>query len=211
VWRMEAILDVYAEDYDPFCPQVCFDEVPYQLVSETRQSQAVQPGKPARYDYEYRRQGTCNLFMMFEPLASWRQVKVTQRRTKLDFAQCMKELVDVHFPNAEKIRLVLDNLNIHTPAALYEAFDPAEARRLVRKLEFHYTPVHGSWLNMAEIEISTLSRQCLDRHLPDVDIVEREVTAWHQRRNAQKATVDWQFTTTKARDKLKHLYPSRSC
>jgi hypothetical protein len=205
---MEAILDLYAEGYDPLYPQVCFDEMPYQLVSETRQSQPVQPGKPARYDYEYRREGTCNLFMMFEPLAFWRQVKVTQRRTKLDFAQCMKELVDVHFPDAKKIRLVLDNLNTHSPAALYEAFDPAEARRLTRKLEFHYTPVHGSWLNMAEIELSTLSGQCLDRQLPTMTIVEREVAAWQQRRNTQKATVDWQFTTTKARDKLKHLYPS---
>jgi hypothetical protein len=208
---MEAILDLYAEGYDPLYPQVCFDEMPYQLVSETRQSQPVQPGKPARYDYEYRREGTCNLFMMFEPLACWRQVRVTQRRTKLDFAQCMKELVDVHFPDAKKIRLVLDNLNTHSPAALYEAFDPAEARRLTRKLEFHYTPVHGSWLNMAEIELSTLSGQCLDRQLPTMTIVEREVAAWQQRRNTQKATVDWQFTTTKARDKLKHLYPSQSC
>ena len=207
---MEAILDLYAEDYDPLYPQVCFDEMPYQLVSETRQSQPVQPGKPARYDYEYRREGTCNFFMMFEPLACWRQVKVTQRRTKLDFAQCMKELVDVHFPNVKKIRVVLDNLNTHTPAALYEAFDPAEARRLTRKLEFHYTPVHGSWLNMAEIELSTLAGQCLDRHLPAITIVEHEIGAWQQRRNAQKATVDWQFTTTKDRDKLRHLYPSRS-
>jgi hypothetical protein len=207
---MEDTLDLYAEPYDPRYPHVCFDEVPYQLVAETRIPLPMQPGKPERYDYEYRRNGTCNLFVFFQPLAGWRQVKVTERRTKLDFAQCMKELVDVLFPEAEQIRVTLDNLNTHTPAALYEAFEAAEARRLVRKLEFHYTPKHGSWLNMAEIEISVLTGQCLDRYIPDVTTLKREVAAWQEERNARQATIDWQFTTAKARDKLKRLYPSQS-
>jgi hypothetical protein len=207
---MEDTLDLYAEPYDPRYPHVCFDEVPYQLVAETRVPLPMQPGKPERYDYEYRRNGTCNLFVFFQPLAGWRRVKVTERRTKLDFAQCMKELVDVLFPEAEQIRVTLDNLNIHTPAALYEAFEAAEARRLVRKLEFHYTPKHGSWLNMAEIEISVLTGQCLDRYIPDVTTLKREVAAWQEERNARQATIDWQFTTAKARDKLKRLYPSQS-
>lgn len=207
---MEDVLDLYAEPYNPRYPQVCFDEVPYQLVGETRTPLPMQPGKPQRYDYEYKRKGTCNLFVFFQPLAGWRHVKVTERRTKRDFAQCMKEMVDVHFPDADKIRVVLDNLNTHTPAALYEAFDPAEARRLVQKLEFHYTPKHGSWLNMAEIEISVLTAQCLDRYIPDVTSLDREVTAWQNERNTQKASVDWRFTTIKARDKLKHLYPAKS-
>lgn len=205
---MEDTLDLYAEPYDPRYPHVCFDEVPYQLVAETRVPLPMQPGKPERYDYEYRRNGTCNLFVFFQP-AGWRQVKVTERRTKLDFAQCMKELVDVLFPEAEQIRVTLDNLNTHTPAALYEAFEAAEARRLVRKLEFHYTPKHGSWLNMAEIEISVLTGQCLDRYIPDVTTLKREVAAWQEERNARQATIDWQFTTAKARDKLKRLYPSQ--
>lgn len=207
---MEDTLDLYAEPYDPRYPHVCFDEVPYQLVAETRIPLPMQPGKPERYDYEYRRNGTCNLFVFFQPLAGWRQVKVTERRTKLDFAQCMKELVDVLFPEAEQIRVTLDNLNTHTPAALYEAFEAAEARRLVRKLEFRYTPKHGSWLNMAEIEISVLTGQCLDRYIPDVTTLKREVAAWQEEHNARQATIDWQFTTAKARDKLKRLYPSQS-
>jgi hypothetical protein len=206
---MEDTLDLYAEPYDPCYPHVCFDEVPYQLVAETRLPLPIQPGKPERYDYEYRRNGTCNLFVFFQPLTGWRQVKVTERRTKLDFAQCMKELVDVLLPEAEQIRVTLDNLNTHTPAALYEAFEAAEARRLVRKLEFHYTPKHGSWLNMAEIEISVLTGQCLDRYIPDMTILKREVAAWQEERNACQATIDWQFTTAKARDKLKRLYPSQ--
>jgi hypothetical protein len=207
---MEDVLDLYAEPYDPQYPQVCFDEVPYQLVSETRMPLPMQPGKPQRYDYEYKRNGTCNLFIFFQPLAGWRHVKVTERRTKRDFAQCMKEMVDVHFPDADKIRIVLDNLNTHTPAALYEVFDAAEARRLVQKLELHYTPKHGSWLNMAEIEISVLTAQCLDRYIPDMATLDREVTAWQTERNAHKASVDWRFTTIQARDKLKRLYPAKS-
>jgi hypothetical protein len=207
---MEDLLDLYAEDFDPLRPVVCFDELPYQLVAETCLPLPMQPGKPARYDYEYRRNGTCNLFMFFQPLAGWRHVEVTEQRTKRDFAYRMKELVDAHFPQAEVIRVVLDNLNTHSPAALYEVFEPQEARRIVRKLEFHYTPKHASWLNMAEIEISVLDRQCLDRRLAEVPTVRSEVLAWEALRNGQHATVDWRFTTTKARSKMQYLYPSKS-
>jgi hypothetical protein len=207
---MEDILDLYAESYDPARPLICFDEFPYQLVAEKCLPLPLQPGKPARYDYEYRRMGTCNLFMCFQPMAGWRHVEVTEQRTKQDFAHCMKSLVDIHFPKAQVIRVVLDNLNTHTPAALYEVFEPAEARRIVRKLEFHYTPKHASWLNMAEIEISVLDRQCLDRRLPDIALVRSEVSAWKNRRNHQRTTVDWQFTNAKARSKLEYLYPSLS-
>lgn len=204
---MEDILDLYAEPYDPRYPQVCFDEVPYQLISETRQPLPMQPGQPIRYDYEYERQGTCNLFLFLQPLAGWRHVKVTQQRTKQDFAYCMKDLVDIHLPEANKIRVVLDNLNTHTPAAFYETFPAEQARRLARKIEFHYTPHHSSWLNMAEVEISVLYEQCLDRRLGQVEFLEREVAAWEDERNVRKATIDWRFTITKARDKLKRLYP----
>jgi hypothetical protein len=207
---MEDLLDLYAEAFDPRRPVVCFDELPYQLVAETCLPLPLRPGKPLRYDYEYRRNGTCNLFMFFQPLAGWRHVEVTEQRTKRDFAYRMKDLVGIHFPDAEVIRVVLDNLNTHSPAALYEVFEPQEARRIVRKLEFHYTPKHGSWLNMAEIEISVLDRQCLDRRLAEVAIVRSEVTAWETLRNDQHATVDWRFTTTKARSKLEFLYPSKS-
>lgn len=210
VWRMEDILDLYAESDDLERPLICFDEFPYQMVAEKRSPLSLQPGKPARYDYEYRRMGTCNLFMFFQPLAGWRHVEVSERRTKQDFAHAMKDLVDIHFPEAQVIRVVLDNLNTHTPAALYEVFEPAEARRIVRKLEFHYTPKHASWLNMAEIEISVLDRQCLDRRLPEIAVVRSEVSAWENRRNQQRATVDWQFTSAKARSKLEYLYPSVS-
>jgi len=205
---MEDLLDLYAEDFDPLRPVVCFDELPYQLVAETCLPLPMQPGKPLRYDYEYRRNGTCNLFMFFQPLAGWRHVEVTEQRTKRDFAYRMKDLVDAHFPQAEVIRVVMDNLNTHSPAALYEVFEPQEARRIVRKLEFHYTPKHGSWLNMAEIEISVLDRQCLDRRLAEVPLVRSEVVAWEALRNDQHATVDWRFTTTKARSKMQYLYPS---
>jgi transposase len=205
---MEDVLDLYAEPYSPRFPVVCFDERPYQLIGETCIPVPAQPGQLARYDYEYRRNGTCNLFTYLQPLAAWRHVVVTERRTHVDFAQRMKELVDVHFPQAEKIRVVVDNLNIHTPAALYETFDPVEARRLVCRLEFHYTPKHGSWLNMVETEIAVLSRQCLDRRIPAIEILCREIAAWEQERNQKKATVQWQFKTTDARTKLKRLYPS---
>lgn len=162
-----------------------------------------------RYDFEYRREGTCNLFMFLQPLVGWRHVKVTDRRTKQDFSFCMHDLVEIHFPEAEKIRVVLDNLNTHTPAAFYETFPPEQARRLTKKLEFHYTPEHSSWLNMAEVEISVLTEQCLDRRLGNQEIVAREVAAWETERNNIKATIDWRFTIPNARDKLKRLYPIR--
>jgi hypothetical protein len=173
---MEEILDLYAEAEDPRRPRVCFDEMPYQMVAETRHSLSMEAGKAERYDYEYRRMGTCNLFLFFNPFAGWRRIKVTQRRTKQDFAHCMKELVDEDYPEAEVIRVILDQLNTHTKAALYETFEPHEARRIARKLEFHYTPKHGSWLNMAEIEFSVVDRQCLDRWLPDIETVQAETT-----------------------------------
>jgi len=205
---MEDVLDLYAEPEDPRRPRVCFDECPYQLIREVRHPLPGKPGQPERYDYEYKREGTCNLFLFVRPHTGWRHVKVTQRRTIQDFAQCMKDLVDIHFPDAEVIRVVLDNLNTHTPAALYQAFEPTEARRIVRKLEFHYTPKHGSWLNMAEIELSVLSRQCLDRRLPDTDTLSREIVAWEAQRNADQVTIHWRFTAQDARIKLQRLYPS---
>lgn len=207
VWLMEDILDLYAESYHGDYPVICFDEVPYQLVSETRKPLPPQPGKPARYDYEYRREGTCNLFMFLEPLAGWRHVKVTDRRTKQDFAVCMNELIEVHRPEAQKVRVVLDNLNTHTPASLYERYPPAKARYLVQKLEFHHTPKHSSWLNMAEVEISVLNGQCLDRRIGSRKKLESEIAAWENDRNAGKATIDWRFTIPNARDKLVKLYP----
>jgi hypothetical protein len=204
---MEDILDLYAEPYQPAFPVICFDEVPYQMVSETQQPLPMQDGKPLRYDFEYRREGTCNLFILLQPLAGWRHVKVTAQRTKQDFAGCMKDLVEIHFPEAEKIRVVLDNLNTHSPAAFYEAFLPEQARQLTKKLEFHYTPEHSSWLNMAEVEISVLTEQCLDRRLGSETIVKSEVGAWEAERNAARATIDWRFTIPNAREKLKKLYP----
>ena len=187
---------------------VCFDEKLYQLVSEVRQPLPAVPGKPGRYDDEYRREGTGNLFIFFPPLRGWRHIKVTERRTARDFAQCMRELVDVHFPRAALISVVLDNLNTHTPAALYETFAPAEARRILRKLDLRYTPKHGSWLNMAEVEFAVVSTQCLDRRVGDHATRGRMLGAWEARRHAAKATVTWRFTTAKARHKLKRLYPA---
>ena len=187
---------------------VCFDERPVQLLSDTREPLPMQSGQVKRYDYEYKRQGTANLFVMCQPLAGWREVKATSQRKKVDFAQCMKELVDVHFPYAEVIRVVLDNLNTHTPAALYEAFAPEEARRLLRKLEFHFTPKHGSWLNMAEIELNVLTQQCLNRRIAKISEVKTEVAAWQNHRNNRNARINWQFTIKKARIKLRRLYPT---
>jgi len=207
---MEDLLDLYALPYDPRYPVVTFDEVPYQLVSETQIPLPAKPGQPVRYDFEYKREGTRNLFICFQPLLGWRHVEVTQRRTKVDFAYQMKDLVDVRFPDALVIRMVIDNLNIHTPAALYETFEPEEARRILRKLEFHYTPKHASWLNMVEIEIAVLSDQCLDRRIGDAEILTSEIAAWERERNGKKATVNWRFTATDARIKLKRLYPSKS-
>ena len=205
---MEDVLDLYAEPYDVRRPQACFDESPVQLVSEVRHPLPTRPGQPARYDYEYRREGTANLFLFVQPLRGWRHVNVTPRRTASDFADQMRELVDVHFPQAEVIRLVVDNLNTHTPAALYETFPPAEARRLTRKLEFHYTPKHGSWLNMAECEFAVLAKQGLARRVPDAASLRREVTAWQDRRNRAKTRINWRFATVDARAKLHRLYPA---
>jgi DDE superfamily endonuclease len=208
VAQMEDVLDVYTRPLDPKHPQVCFDESSTQQVNEVRTPLPPVPGQPARYDTEYERNGVSNLFMFFAPLLNWRHVKVTDHRTAADWAQCMRELVDVHFPDAERITVVQDNLNTHTPAALSAAFEPAEAKRIWDKLEFHYTPQHGSWLNMAEIELSVLSRQCLDRRIPDQATLVEEVAAWEAERNTSGATVNWRFTTVDARIKLKHLYPS---
>jgi transposase len=208
VAAMEDVLEVYRRPYDPKRPVVCLDEQSKQLVKETREPIAAKPGRNQRVDYEYERNGTANLFMRFEPLAGRRRVKVTDRRTKVDFAQVIRELVNEDYPQAEMIVLVMDNLNTHKPASLYEAFEPAEARRLVEKLEIHYTPKHGSWLNMAETELSTLSKQCLDRRIPDQPTLRREVDAWERPRNEAESKIDWQFTTHDARIKLKKLYPS---
>lgn len=207
---MEDVLDLYAEPYKPWQPTVCFDERPCQLVADTLEPLPRQPGRAKRVDYEYERRGVCNAFLLFQPLAGWREVKVTERRTKHDFAQVMRELVDVHFPHAEKIRVVLDNLNTHSPASLYEAFPPEEARRLVNKLEFHYTPKHASWLNMAEIEFSVMVGQCLKRRIPDQATLTLELGAYTVRRNQEKATVRWQFDVQQARTKLGRLYPQIS-
>ncbi len=201
-------MDVYQRPYDPKRPLVCVDETSKQLIAETRVLIAAKPGQPARHDYEYRRNGTANLFMMFAPLEGWRRVKVTNRHTALDYAQVLKELSDTHFPGSEKIVLVQDNLNTHKPASLYEAFPPAEARRLVERFEWHYTPKHGSWLDMAESELGVLSSQCLDRRIPDQKMLKEEVEAWEAERNRKHAKADWQFTTADARVKLKRLYPA---
>ena len=199
---------MYHRPYDPRYPQVCLDETSRQLLSEVTPPLAVAPGYPLREDHEYVREGVVNLFLVCEPLRGWRHVTVSERRTRQDFAQCIQELVDIHYPLAERIILVMDNLNTHTLASLYEAFAPAKAKRLADKLEIHYTPKHGSWLDMAEIELSALAGQCLDQRLPDRATLEREVEAWEMARNAAATTIDWRFTTADARIKLKHLYPS---
>jgi transposase len=204
---MEEVLDLYAEPEDPVRPLVCFDELPVQLVAETRLPLPALPGYPERYDYEYRRHGTCSLFALFCPQRAWRHIDVQERRTAIDFAHQMKALVDEHFPQAEVIRVVLDNLNTHTPASLYAAFPAAEAHRIARKLEFHYTPKHGSWLNMVEIELSVLTRHCLDQRLPDIPTLQATIEPWEQERNERHATVAWRFTTSTARTKLARLYP----
>lgn len=205
---MEDVLDLYAEPDDPRCPQVCFDESPVQLTSETRRPLPARPGRPARYDTEYKREGTANLFLFVQPLRGWRHVNVTKQRTKPDFARQMRLLVDDYFPTAERIRLVVDNLNTHTPAALYGTFPPDEARRITRKLEFHYTPKHGSWLNMAECELAVLAGQCLNRRISTIDTLREEIAAWEGPRNQLQTKIRWQFTNEVARVKLKRLYPS---
>lgn len=207
---MEDVLDLYEEPYDPLRPKVNFDETSKQLIEEVRQSLPPKPGQAERFDYEYKRNGTRNLFIFCEPQAGWRHLDVTKRRTKQDFAHQMKWLVEERYPQAELIRIVMDNLNTHKWASLYEAFAPEEARRILRKLEFHYTPKHASWLNMAEIELSVLMRQCLDRRIPDEATLNRESKAYEDRRNEARATIDWQFTCKDARVKLHRLYPSIS-
>jgi hypothetical protein len=210
VAAMEDVLDLYAEPYDPKRPKVNFDETTKQLLQETRQPLPVQAGHPARVDYEYARNGTRNLFLVVEPQAGWRHVTVTAHRTACDFAQQMQWLVDDCYPEAEVIRVILDNLNTHKIASLYETFAPPEARRIARKLELHYTPKHGSWLNMAEIELSVLQQQCLARRLPDAERLTQEIAAWEAQRNREQATIDWRFSVTDAREKLKRLYPSHT-
>ena len=204
---MEDVLDLYAEPADPKRPLVCFDEMPYQMLSDVRPPEACAPGRAARQDYEYKREGTCNLFLHFAPHEGWRHVEVSQRRTALDLAHELRAMADVYFPEAEVIRLVWDNLNVHTLAVLYLAFPPAEARRIAQKFELHYTPKHGSWLNMCEIEWSVLSRQCLGQRLPDRLQVETVVDTWEEQRNQAHATVTWRFTTEIARSRLARLYP----
>jgi hypothetical protein len=205
---MEDVLDLYAEPADPARPVVCLDECPVQLRDDVRVPLPPAPKQPRRRDSEYRRCGTACLAVAFDPHRGWRHITVSERRTKVDFAGWLKDLVDVHYPTAEAIRLVVDNLNTHTPAALYEAFAPAEAHRIARQLEWHYTPKHGSWLNMVEIELSVLSTQCLDRRIPDLATLERVAAAYAARRNAAQATIRWRFTTAHARTKLDHLYPT---
>jgi len=207
VARMEDVLDLYAEEPDPERPVVCFDESPMQLIGEVRQPIPAAPGRVERYDYEYRRNGTVNLFVLLDARRPWRKVKVSERRAAADFAACMRELVDVDFPHAERIRVVLDNLSTHSAGSLYEAFPAAEAHRILRRLEFHFTPKHASWLNMAEIEIGVLRGQCLDRRIDHRERLEREIAAWEQERNAAGARVEWMFTTEKARAKMGRVYP----
>jgi hypothetical protein len=208
VAAMEDVLDVYTRPHDPARPLICLDETSKQLVAETRQPEPMKPGQPARHDYEYKRNGTANLFMLFAPLEGWRHVEVTDRRTAVDYARILRDLADIHFPKAEKIVLVQDNLNTHAPASLYEAFAPAEARRIIERFEWHYSPKHGSWLNLAESELAVLSGQCLDRRIPDKVKLEHEVAAWTSRRNTHNAKANWHFTTQEARVKLKSLYPA---
>lgn len=204
---MEDVLELYCLPYNSNVPLICMDEQPVQIIKETREPIPVLPGKPVQYDYEYERNGTAVNFMFTEPLGGWRKVNVRERRTSVDWAQEIKELADVDYPTAEKIILVSDNLNTHKIPSLYEAFEPTEARRLAKRIEFHYTPKHGSWLNIAEIELSILTKQCLERRIPDIKILRKETKTWARERNKKQKNVDWQFTTKDARIKLKRLYP----
>jgi hypothetical protein len=208
VWQMEDVLDVYQRPADPARPLICLDETSRQVRGEVRVPLPPAPGRPARHDPEYARDGVVNLFLVSAPLRGWRQVRVSQQRTRIDWAHCVKELLEVHYPEAERIVLVMDQLNTHSPASLYDAFSPAEAKRLADRLEIHYTPKHGSWVNMAELELSALQRQCLNRRLGDRATVEREVAAWVAARNDDATPIDWRFTTADARIKLKRLYPA---
>jgi transposase len=208
VARMEDVLALYAEPADDLRPVVCFDETPRQLIGEDRVPIPAEPGKLGRYDYEYVRNGTANVFMFVDVNRPWRHAKVTDQRTGADFADCMRDLVDEHYPDAERIRVVLDNLSTHKPAALYDRFPPAEARRILSRLEFHFTPKHASWLNMVEIEIGVMVSQCLDRRIPDKATLVDEVAKWEQRRNRERARIEWLFTVDRARDKLGRAYPT---
>ena len=207
VANMEDVLEIYKRPYNPAIPVVCMDEQPTQLIKETRKKIAVEPGKAERIDYEYERNGTAVNFMFTEPLGSWRKVNVRQRKTSIDWAYEMKELLDKDYADAEKVIVVCDNLNTHKVASFYEAFEPKEARRFVERLEMHYTPKHGSWLNVAEIELSVFTKQCLDRRIPDMATLQHETKAWYRKRNVNQKAVDWHFTTEQARIKLKRLYP----
>lgn len=205
---MEETLDMYAEPFDPKRPLVCTDERPCQLLGDVLEPLPMKPGHGRRVDHEYERKGTCNLFIAFQPLQGWRHLKLTQRRTRADFAYWLKDLADVHFPDAEVIRLVLDNLNTHSLGTLYDVFDPAEAHRIAGKFELHFTPKHGSWLNMAELELSVLVRQCLRQRIPSINAMQSLIALWQQRRNDHHATVHWRFSTFDARTRLSSLYPS---
>ena len=205
--KLEDVLEVYHRPYDAQWPVVCLDEKSKELHTTPRGTLAMEPAQEARQDYEYERQGTCNLFLAVEPLRGWRKVRVTEQRTAQDFAEQLRLLAEVDYPQAERIVLVTDNLNTHTPACLYARFTPAEARRIAAKLEWHYTPEHGSWLNMAECELAALTQQCLSRRLPDRQTITKEVNAWEERRNEAKVKINWQFTTADARIKLRRLYP----
>jgi hypothetical protein len=207
VAHMEDVLEVYHRPYDPKRPVICLDEQPTQLIGETRRPVPVQPGQPARYDYEYERLGSATSFMLTEPLGGWRKVSVRETKTAIDLAEEIKELLDVNYADAETVVLIWDNLNTHTPASLYKAFEPAEARRLLERLEIHYTPKHGSWLDVAEIELSVFTKQCLARRIDNIDTLRSEAKAWADARNAAQIGVDWHFTNEQARIKLKHLYP----
>jgi hypothetical protein len=205
---MESVLEVYQTAYNPKIPVVCIDEATKQLVKETQVPIPAERGQPERFDYEYERNGTANLFMICEPMVGWRRVEVTQQRTAIDYAHLLKTLVDSDYVQAEKLIVIQDNLNTHSPASLYKAFEPQEAQRILSRLEFCHTPKHGSWLNMAEIELSILSRQCLDRRIPDLETLKSEVDAWQDNRNHEETWIDWRFTTADARVKLHRLYPS---
>jgi hypothetical protein len=207
VWRMENVLDLYAKPHDPQRPVICMDEASKELHAQVQEPLPAKPGRPRCEDYEYERRGTANLFMMCCPRQGWRHVQVTEHRTAQDFAHQLRHLSDVHFPEAEQIRLVLDNLNTHTPGALYQTFAPDEAHRLARRFEFHYTPKHASWLNIAEMEWSVLTRQVLDQRIPDASTLSQAVSDWTARRNDDAVPIRWCFSTDQARTKLKHLYP----
>jgi transposase len=204
---MEDILDLYALPYNPEIPLICMDEQPVQLLGDRYETIEMKPGRPGKEDFQYVRNGTCSIFMFTEPLGGWRHVNAKEHRTKLDWAAEIRELLEVHYPNVSKIRLVMDNLNTHVIGSLYEAFRPEDAHSLARRLEIHYTPKHGSWLNVAEIELSAMTKQCLNRRIPDIEKLNKEISAWEKSRNSDQKTVDWQFTTASARGKLKSLYP----